>query len=102
MSNIKSARLAANLKQSELATMLNVGQTTISNWETGYSSPDIESLKKMAYIFKVSVDELLSDEKTPTVIDDGERSVLDVSSLSPENRDKLEEYMRLLLMSQDK
>lgn len=54
MSNIKSARLAANLKQSELATMLNVGQTTISNWETGYSSPDIESLKKMAYIFNVS------------------------------------------------
>ena len=102
MSNIKSARLAANLKQSELAAMLNVGQTTISNWETGYSSPDIESLKKMAYIFKVSVDELLGDEKAPTVMDDGERSVLDVSSLSPENRDKLEEYMRLLLMSQDK
>lgn len=102
MNNIKSARIAANLKQSELATMLNVGQTTISNWETGYSSPDIESLKKMSYIFKISVDDLLGDKKTPTIEQDGERSVLDVSSLSPENRDKLEEYMRLLLMSQDR
>lgn len=100
MNNIKSARIAANLKQSELATMLNVGQTTISNWETGYSSPDIESLKKMAYIFKISVDDLLGNEKAPTVENDGERSVLDVSALSPENRTKLEDYLRLLLMSQ--
>ena len=44
----------------------------------------------------------LLDKKTPTIEQDGERSVLDVSSLSPENRDKLEEYMRLLLMSQDR
>lgn len=100
MNNIKNARIAANLKQSELATMLNVGQTTISNWETGYSSPDIESLKKMAYIFKISVDDLLGNEKAPTVENDGERSVLDVSALSPENRTKLEDYLRLLLMSQ--
>lgn len=102
MSNIKSARLAANLKQSELAAMLNVGQTTISNWETGYSSPDIESLKKMAYIFKVSVDELLGDEKAPTVEQNGERSVLDITDLSPENRDRLEDYLHLLLDSQNK
>ena len=100
MNSIKNARIAANLKQSELATMLNVGQTTISNWETGYSSPDIESLKKMAYIFKISVDDLLGNEKAPTVENDGERSVLDVSALSPENRTKLEDYLRLLLMSQ--
>lgn len=102
MNNIKSARIAANLKQSELATMLNVGQTTISNWETGYSSPDIESLKKMSYIFKISVDDLLGDEKKPTVMTDGERSVLDISALSPENRDRLEDYLHLLLDSQNK
>ena len=102
MNNIKSARIAANLKQSELATMLNVGQTTISNWETGYSSPDIESLKKMSYIFKISVDDLLGDEKKPTVMTDGERSVLDITALSLENRDRLEDYLHLLLDSQNK
>lgn len=102
MNNIKSARIAANLKQSELATMLNVGQTTISNWETGYSSPDIESLKKMSYIFKISVDDLLGDEKKPTVMTDGERSMLDITALSPENRDRLEDYLHLLLDSQNK
>lgn len=102
MNNIKSARIAANLKQSELATMLNVGQTTISNWETGYSSPDIESLKKMSYIFKISVDDLLGDEKKPTVMIDGERSMLDITALSPENRDRLEDYLHLLLDSQNK
>ena len=102
MNKIKSARIAANLKQSELATMLNVGQTTISNWETGYSSPDIESLKKMSYIFKISVDDLLGDEKKPTVKIDGERSMLDITALSPENRDRLEDYLHLLLDSQNK
>ena len=82
--------------------MLNVGQTTISNWETGYSSPDIESLKKMSYIFKISVDDLLGDEKKPTVMTDGERSMLDITALSPENRDRLEDYLHLLLDSQNK
>lgn len=102
MNNIRNARIKANLKQSELATMLNVGQTTISNWETGYSAPDLESLRKLSDIFKISIDELLGNKKAPAVEQNGERSVLDITDLSPENRDRLEDYLHLLLDSQNK
>ena len=47
------------MKQSALAAELNVGQNTISNWETGKTEPDQKSLKMMAEIFKTSIDELL-------------------------------------------
>lgn len=82
--------------------MLNVGQTTISNWETGYSAPDLESLRKLSDIFKISIDELLGNKKAPAVEQNGERSVLDITDLSPENRDRLEDYLHLLLDSQNK
>lgn len=102
MNHIKDLRVAIGMKQSDLADKLNVTQATVSGWESGRRTPDLESVRRIAEIFNCSIDELLGNDKAPTVIDDGERSVLDVSSLSPENRDKLEEYMRLLLMSQDR
>lgn len=56
-----------NKTQQQLADYLNVGKSTISNYETGYSSPDIETLKKLSEIFNVSTDYLLgeSDIRTP-------------------------------------
>lgn len=102
MHNIKDCRIASGMKQTDLAKLLNVGASTISNWETGYSSPDIESLKIMAKVFSVSIDELLGAEKAPTVKTDGERTLLDITQLSPANRDRLEDYMSLLLDSQNK
>lgn len=102
MNNIKKCRFAANMKQSELAKILNVGQATVSNWETGATEPDFESLRKIAVIFDCSIDELLGAEKAPTVKTDGERTLLDITQLSPANRDRLEDYMSLLLDSQNK
>ena len=100
MNNIKEIRLANSMKQSELAKALNVTQAAVSAWELGRREPDFDALRKMSEIFSCSIDDLLGNEKAPTVENDGERSVLDVSALSPENRTKLEDYLRLLLMSQ--
>lgn len=102
MNNIKMCRVSAGMKQSELAKMLTVGQATVSNWETGATEPDFESLRKMAEILNCSIDELLGAEKTPTVKNDGERTMLDITALSPENRDRLEDYLHLLVDSQNK
>ena len=100
MNNIKEIRLANSMKQSELAKALNVTQAAVSAWELGRREPDFDALRRMSEIFNCSIDDLLGNEKAPTVENDGERSVLDVSALSPENRTKLEDYLRLLLMSQ--
>lgn len=98
MNNIKKARIAANLKQSDLAKMLSVGQTTISNWETGYSQPDLESIRAMAKIFNCSTDELLGQKEKPVVKDDGLNQKLE--KLSDRNLQRLEEYIDLLLETQ--
>ena len=42
---IKEARIKKGLKQSELAKILDVGASTISNWETDVNKPDVEMLE---------------------------------------------------------
>jgi transcriptional regulator with XRE-family HTH domain len=56
---IRRLRKEKDISQEQLGKMVNVGKTTISNYETNYSSPDTETLKKLAECFGVSVDYLL-------------------------------------------
>lgn len=98
MNNIKKARLAANLNQSELARLLSVGRTTVSNWETGYSQPDLDSVRAMTEIFNCSIDELLGNKEKPVVKDDELSRKL--ARLSDENLQRMEDYVDLLLKTQ--
>ena len=59
MIRIKSLRTEAGIKQIDLAQRLNVGQNTISNWETGKSEPDSTMLKKLAQELGTTVDYLV-------------------------------------------
>lgn len=57
--NIKFYRKSLNLTQTELAKFFNAKKSLISNYENGYSCPDIYTLIKLADIFEVSLDELV-------------------------------------------
>lgn len=57
--NIKLYRKSLNLTQEQLANKLNGKKSLVSNYENGYSTPDIETLIKLADIFDVSLDELV-------------------------------------------
>lgn len=59
---IKKLRVENGMKQTDLARELNVGGTTISNYETGYNTPDVFTLRKIARMFDVSIEYLLGDE----------------------------------------
>ena len=59
MNRIRQLRSSIEMKQSDLANRLNVKPNTISNWENEKSFPDLDSLRKMAVIFEVSVDYIL-------------------------------------------
>ena len=59
MNRIKQLRTSLEMKQIDLAKQLKVGQNTISNWETGRTEPDSESLQAMAKIFDTSIDFIL-------------------------------------------
>lgn len=59
---IKQRRTAAGLSQEELAEQLFVTRQTLSNWETGKTYPDINSLLRLSAVFPVSLDELVKGD----------------------------------------
>ena len=60
---IKIYREKKRMTQNEVADILNVSPATISKYESGALEPNIESLKRLAELFEISIDELLSDEE---------------------------------------
>lgn len=60
---IKSYRESKNMTQNDLANILGVSAGTVSKYESGALEPNIESLKKLAKLFEISIDELLNDEE---------------------------------------
>lgn len=62
MNRLKELRTKHRLKQSELADVLNVTQSTLSGWETGRYDIGNSDLNKIADYFDVSLDYLLGRE----------------------------------------
>lgn len=48
--------------QEELGYKIGVSRQTISKWESGQTTPELEKLKNLAKIFEISVDELINEE----------------------------------------
>ena len=59
---IMELRKKSGLSQEELAEKVGVARQTISKWELGETSPDIKQAKELSKIFKVSLDELVSND----------------------------------------
>lgn len=93
--NVKLQELRKNkgLTQEELAEILFVSRTAISKWESGRGYPNIESLKAIAKLFSITVDELLSGEELLSIAEQDNKQrenhirdlifgLLDISALS--------------------
>lgn len=82
---IYELRTQHNLSQGDLANELNVSRQSISKWENGNSTPDLEKIVKLAEIFNISLDELIkNEEKEETIINTHEQ----VSATKPNSREK--------------
>lgn len=53
------ARKKRGLSQEGVAEKLGVSRQTVSKWETDETVPDIRQAKKMAALYKISLDELI-------------------------------------------
>lgn len=62
MSNIKQIRKREGFTQWQVAEALSVSQGTVAMWEVGKSLPRAETLKRLAALFGVTVDELLAED----------------------------------------
>ncbi len=78
MNRIRLLRRERQMRQSDLAVQMNVGQNTISNWETGKTEPDSASLQKMSLLFEASIDYILGNDG----VERGKPTPLWVSGLS--------------------
>ena len=56
---IREEREHKGISQEELARQIFVSRQTVSNWETGKTCPDVQSLLLMSNLFGVSVDSLV-------------------------------------------
>ncbi len=62
--NLMELRKYHSLSQEELAEKIGVSRQTLSKYETGESLPDIEKCKTLADIFGITVDDLISYERS--------------------------------------
>ncbi len=65
--NLKAIREDRDIKQKDLAKLLNVSQNTYSQYETGVISLTAEVLIKLSDIYGVSVDYLLDRTNNPKI-----------------------------------
>ena len=78
------------MTQKELAEILCVTDKAISRWESGIGNPDLNSLPKIAKIFNVSVDYLLSDtNELPIDESSKENQIVIQKPLKKANKKKL-------------
>ncbi|RKD25761.1 hypothetical protein BEP19_02125 [Ammoniphilus oxalaticus] len=59
---LKNYRNSVSISQEQLAEVVHVSRQTISNWETGKSYPDLQSLLILSEYFKVSLDDLVKGD----------------------------------------
>ena len=65
-SKIKAARKAAHMGQAELGEAIGIGKSSISEWESGKRSPDIDKVKDIAKVLNVKPAYLMGwDEPSP-------------------------------------
>ena len=64
MNRIKELRLKNKIKQAELAATIKVSQAALSGYETGRYEADIDTYRKIAEFFNVSLDYLLGNSSS--------------------------------------
>lgn len=62
--NLQKIRSEKNLSQEQLADKIGVSRQTISAWESGKASPELDKITAISKLFSVSIDELVGEIKT--------------------------------------
>lgn len=92
-------RKQKGLSQEELANRLNVSRQTVSKWETGDSTPDMEKLITISDFFEISLDELVRGKESDLEnINSSKSEVLNVLNeklLTQDNKKKVKYGVKL-------
>jgi len=88
-------RKLLNLKQEDFAKMLNVSDSTVSDWELGKSIPDMDKILKICCKFKISFNELfgISSQDNNMILSPTEKKVI----LAYRKKKQAQEYVHRVL-----
>ena len=97
---LKKLREKSDLNQLEFSKILNISNTTLSQYEAGNRTPSDEIKEKIADYFCVSVDYLLGRTEIKGLQENEVRAennrFIDVTGLPEDDIKKVEEYVELL------
>ena len=111
---LKDLREEAGMTQKELAEKIGNVQRNISNWESGNTQPDLETVVKLAEVFGVTTDELLGRTSYFGIPDNRARRGADhyeenngkitelAEKLTPRQRQALAAFLESLSPGEDK
>ena len=93
-------RKQKGFSQEELANRLNVSRQTVSKWEVGDSTPDMEKLIAISDLFDVSLDKLVmgkeDEEKPPATTKSEFVTVLNEKVLTSNNKKKVKSVLKII------
>lgn len=77
---LRELRKSRDLSQGDLAKALSVHQTAVSQWETGRTMPDIDTITQVAKYFNVSTDYLLGrdNDTKPSEANSAKKDIDDI------------------------
>lgn len=68
--NLRNLRMRERYSMEDIAEIIGVSRQSVAKWESGESLPDIEKCVKLAKLYKVTLDVLVSDAVDITVDDE--------------------------------
>ena len=101
MENLRKIRKARGLKQKELAKLVGVSESSISQYESGTKTPSFETALKLAEALDCESADLVSTRDLPIREDkkitatSGDGNFLDLSQLNEEQRLAIKELLRM-------
>ena len=76
-SKIKALRIKAGISVDELADTLNIGKSSVRNWECGLTRPDPEYLYRMFSILNVEPNDFFGIKGIGGILTNSERKLVD-------------------------
>ncbi len=103
---LRKLREEKGITQFDMAKAINISRTSLSSYELGVRTPDIDVLERIANFFNVSSDYLLGRENEIIHIDSQAAEIditkacqiVDTSGLPEEAIKQIEDYIELLKM----
>ena len=86
-------RRKEGLSQEELGYKLNVTRQTVSKWELGQTTPEMDKLIELSKIFNVSVDDLINDSEIPK----NEATQIEDEPIVNQDNNKREKNMKIII-----